>query len=68
VEHWAELRVITVKNSVMPLKKGTSKKTISNNIREMMKSGHPQNQSVAAALDEARRSGAKIPKKKKSYL
>lgn len=49
----------------MPLKKGASKKTISSNIREMIKSGHRQDVAVAAALDVARRSGAKIPRKRK---
>ncbi len=49
----------------MPLKKGKSKATISANIREMVKSGHPQKQAIAAALNQARKSGAKIPKKKK---
>lgn len=49
----------------MPLKKGSSKKTISHNIEEMIAAGHPQKQAVAAALNQARKSGAKIPKKKR---
>lgn len=48
----------------MPLKKGTSRKTIGRNIHEMEASGYPKKQAVAAALDTARRSGANIPKKK----
>lgn len=49
----------------MPLKKGKSKKVIGHNIKEMELSGHPKNQSIAAALSEARKSGAHIPKKRK---
>lgn len=48
----------------MPLKTGKSKSIIGENIREMIKSGHPQKQAVAAALSNARKSGAKIPFKK----
>lgn len=48
----------------MPLAKGKSKKTISKNIKEMRHSGYPEKQAVAASLNQARKSGAKIPKKK----
>lgn len=49
----------------MPLSKGASKATIGNNIREMIQAGHPQKQAIAASLNEARKSGAKIPAPKK---
>jgi len=48
----------------MPLEKGKSKKVIGHNIKEMEMSGHPKKQAIAASLNEARKSGAHIPKKK----
>ena len=37
----------------MPLKPGSSKAVVGENIREMVKAGHPQKQAVAAALHNA---------------
>ena len=48
----------------MPLKKGKSKADIKSNIETEMSAGKPQKQAVAIALNTARKSGAKIPKKK----
>ncbi len=40
----------------MPLKKGSGKKTFSKNVKEMVKSGHPVKQAVAAAYNQKRKS------------
>jgi Family of unknown function (DUF6496) len=51
------------KEKIMPLKKGTSKATVSHNVKTESKHGKPHKQAVAIALNQARKSGAKIPKK-----
>ena len=50
----------------MPLVKGKGEKAIKQNIETEMKVGKkPQKQAVAISLNEARKSGAKIPRKGK---
>ena len=39
----------------MPLKKGKSKKVISENISELRHSGYPQKQSIAIAMSNAKK-------------
>ena len=51
---WPEKK--TKGEELMPLKSGSSKKVISQNIREMVKAGHPQNQAVAASMNKAGKS------------
>jgi len=48
----------------MPLKKGTSKSVIGHNIKMEKGAGKGTKQAIAIALNVARKSGAKIPKKK----
>lgn len=50
----------------MPLAAGKSKASIKKNIKTEMSHGKSQRQSVAIALNVARKAGAKIPKKKSS--
>lgn len=43
----------------MPLKSGKSNKVVSENIKELMKSGRPQKQAVAIALKKKKESKKK---------
>lgn len=59
-EQWYPLREFhLVRRVEVPLKKGSSVKTRQGNIKEMVASGHPPKQAVAAAYRQARK-----PKKK----
>ena len=52
----------------MPLEKGNSREIIGRNISEMEASGHPHNQAVAAALNNAgksRKQKKRVAKKRK---
>ena len=52
------------RESNMPLKRGSSKKVIGENISELRHSGRPQDQSVALAMKEAGKSKSKKGKAK----
>lgn len=49
----------------MPLKKGKGKKAFKENVKEMVHSGHPQKQALAAAYSQSRKASSKAYKKGK---
>jgi hypothetical protein len=48
----------------MPLKKGSSKRVISGNIRREMRAGKPRKQAVAIAMNTARKQNGTGPRAK----
>ena len=57
------IRAVRPQENIMPLKRGKSRDAVSKNIKTETKHGKPHKQAVPIALNEARKSGAKIPKK-----
>lgn len=59
------IKHVPLKEFIMPLKAGSSKKVISSNIKTEIEHGKPQPQAVAIAMDKARKAKPKPPMKKK---